>query len=100
SVLNPAVDSVLSLAGEVGLLAIVHNDMDVPLSDHSGKPAYLEQMKTLVRRHPNTTIIWAHTGVGQTVRPVADHASVLAAMLADPGLSNLYFDISWDVVAR
>jgi predicted TIM-barrel fold metal-dependent hydrolase len=100
SLLDPAIDSVLAVAGQIGLLAIVHNDMDVPFASDTAQPAYLEQMKALVRRHPATTIIWAHTGVGRIVRPVKNHAQVLAAMLADPALSNLYFDISWDVVAK
>jgi len=100
SLTDPALDSVLATAGAIGLLAIVHNDMDVPFPADSATPAYLEQMKALVRRHPNTTIIWAHTGVGRIVRPVKNHAATLAAMLADPAFANLYFDISWDLVAR
>jgi predicted TIM-barrel fold metal-dependent hydrolase len=84
----------------VGLVAIVHNDMDVPFPADTAKPAYLDQMKALVRRHPETTIIWAHTGMGRVVRPVKHHAKVLEAMLADPAYKNLYFDISWDVVAK
>jgi predicted TIM-barrel fold metal-dependent hydrolase len=100
SLLDPALDSVLALAGEAGLVVILHNDMDVPFPSDTAKPAYLEQMKALVRRHPNTTIIWAHTGVGRIVRPVKGHAAVLEAMLADPAFRNLYFDISWDEVAK
>jgi predicted TIM-barrel fold metal-dependent hydrolase len=57
-------------------------------------------MRALIARHPNTTIIWAHTGVGRIVRPVANHVKMLDALLADPKLSNLYFDISWDEVAK
>src|SRR5439155_14320004 len=83
-----------------GLLAIVHNDMDVPFPADTARPAYLDQMKALVRRHPGTTIIWAHTGVGRIVRPVRNHAAVLEAMLADPAFANLYFDLSWTEVAK
>jgi len=100
SLTDPALDSVLATAGAIGLLAVVHNDMDVPFPADTATPAYLEQMKALVRRHANTTIIWAHTGVGRIVRPVKNHAAVLAAMLGDPAFRNLYFDISWDLVAR
>ena len=32
--------------------------------------SYLTQMKALLKRHPKTTIIWAHTGLGRVVRPV------------------------------
>ena len=100
SLTDPALDSVLAAAGEIGLVAIVHNDMDVPFPADTARPAYLDQMKALIRRHPGTTIIWAHTGVGRIVRPVKNHAATLAAMLADPAFANLYFDISWDLVAR
>jgi predicted TIM-barrel fold metal-dependent hydrolase len=100
SLLNPALDSVLALVGEIGMIAIIHNDMDVPFPADTAKPAYLAQMRALVRRHPNTTIIWAHTGAGRIVRPVAGHAAVLSAMLADPAFKNLYFDISWDEFAK
>jgi predicted TIM-barrel fold metal-dependent hydrolase len=100
SLLDPAIDSVLAFAGRVGLLVLVHNDMDVPFASDTARPAYLDDMQALIKRHPNTTIIWAHTGMGRVVRPVKNHAAVLEAMLADPAFSNLYFDISWDEVAK
>jgi predicted TIM-barrel fold metal-dependent hydrolase len=100
SLIDPAIDSVLAAAGEIGLLVLIHNDMDVPFPSDTARPAYLDQMKALVRRYPNTTIIWAHTGVGRIVRPVKHHTANLAALLDDPAFSNLYFDISWDEVAK
>jgi predicted TIM-barrel fold metal-dependent hydrolase len=100
SVLDPALDSILSAAAEIGLVVILHSDMDVPFASDTAAPAYLEQMKALFRRHPQATIIWAHTGVGRVVRPVKRHAQVLAAILGDPAFRNVYFDISWDVVAK
>jgi predicted TIM-barrel fold metal-dependent hydrolase len=100
SLLTPALDSVLALAGEIGMVVIIHNDIDVPFPSDTAKPAYLEQMKALLTRHPNTTIIWAHTGVGRIVRPVKNHAAVLGSLLADQAFKNLYFDISWDEVAK
>jgi hypothetical protein len=57
-------------------------------------------MTALLKRHPRTTIIWAHTGVGRVVRPVKHHAEVLETMLTDPELSHVMFDISWDEVAK
>jgi predicted TIM-barrel fold metal-dependent hydrolase len=100
SLLNPALDSILATAGDIGLLVLIHNDMDVPFAADTAHPAYLDDMEALIRRHPETTIIWAHTGMGRVVRPVKHHAKVLEAMLADPTYKNLYFDISWDVVAK
>jgi hypothetical protein len=100
SLLDPALDSILSFAGEVGLLVILHNDVDVPFAKAGSQPAYLGQMRALLLRHPQTTIIWAHTGVGRVVRPVTNHVAMLTSLLSDPRLSNLYFDISWDEVAK
>jgi predicted TIM-barrel fold metal-dependent hydrolase len=97
---NRALDKVLDFAGDVGLVAIIHNDMDVPFPKQGVPPAYLEQMKALLKRHPNTTIIWAHTGMGRVVRPIRDHAANLAVILGDPTFKNVYFDISWDEVAK
>ena len=97
---DPALDRILNFAGEVGLVVILHNDMDVPFAKEGSTPAYLDQMKALVKRHPGTTIIWAHTGMGRIVRPINNHAANLEAMLRDPAFSNLYFDISWSEVAK
>jgi len=100
SLQDPALDRVLDFAGEVGLVVIIHNDMDTPLAKEGNPPAYLEQMKLLLRRHPKTTIIWAHTGMGRIVRPVKGHAAYIEALLRDPAYDRVYFDISWNEVAK
>jgi Amidohydrolase len=100
SLQNPALDRILDFAAEVGLVVLIHNDMDVPFGKAGAEPAYLSQMKALLRRHPKTTIIWAHTGMGRVVRPVQGHAAVIEAILKDPQLSHVLFDISWDEVAK
>jgi predicted TIM-barrel fold metal-dependent hydrolase len=74
--------------------------MDVPFAKEGSQPAYLDEIKALFRRHANTTIIWAHTGMGRVVRPVKNHAANLAEILADPEFSHVYFDISWNEVAK
>jgi hypothetical protein len=111
SLLNPALDRILDFAAEVGLPVILHCDIDTPFENPETEPAYLTQMKAVVKRHPNTTIIWAHTGLGRVVRPMVSQATIspsrnknhlgfLTDMLEDPTLKNLYFDISWDEVAK
>jgi Amidohydrolase len=100
SLRTPALDQLLDFAGQVGLVVLIHNDMDVPFAKPGSEPAYLEQMKTLLAKHPNATIIWAHTGMGRVVRPVTNHAATLAAILQDPAFAHVYFDISWDEVAK
>ena len=100
SLLNPALDRIFDFAGTVGLVVLIHNDMDVPFAPEGSQPVFLDQMKTILKRHPKTVIIWAHTGMGRIVRPITNHAAQLAAILADPQFSNVYFDISWNEVAK
>ena len=100
SLQNPALDRILDFAAEVGLVVLIHNDMDVPFAKPGTEPAYLAQMKAVLARHPKTTIIWAHTGMGRIVRPVTNHAARIQAILKDPRFSHVYFDISWDEVAK
>ena len=100
SLRNPALDKILDFAAEVGLVVLIHNDMDVPFAKPGVEPVYLAQMKSVLARHPQTTIIWAHTGMGRVVRPVYGHAAVIEAILKDAQFSNVYFDISWDEVAK
>jgi hypothetical protein len=100
SLQDPALDRVLNFAGEVGLVALIHNDMDQPFAKDGAEPVFLTQMKALLKRHPATTIIWAHTGLGRVIHPVHDHLGILAAILQDPAFSHVYFDVSWDEVAK
>jgi hypothetical protein len=109
---DPALDRILELAGEAGLVVILHNDIDVPFAKPDTEPVYLTQMKQLMRRHPRTTIIWAHTGLGRVVHPPTSqatgdvversprHLDYLEEMLEDRKLRRVYFDISWDEVAK
>ena len=100
SLLNPAVDRILDLAGEVGLVVLIHNDIDVPFAKPTDRPAYLAELEALFKRHPRTTIIWAHLGLGRVVRPVEQQGEIVSHLLDDPQLAHLYFDISWNEVAK
>jgi hypothetical protein len=112
SLTDPALDRVLDFAGEVGLVVILHSDVDMPFAKAGAEPVFLSQMKALLRRHPQTTIIWAHLGLGRVVHPVQGQATaeaternpayreIVEAMVKDPTLSHVYFDISWDEVAK
>ncbi len=110
SLTNPALDRILDFAAEAGLVVILHSDIDVPFSKVDAEPVYLTQMKALLKRHPRTTIIWAHTGLGRVVHPALvsaeaaerspTHLGIVEAMLADPALAHVSFDISWDEVAK
>ncbi len=112
SLTNPALDRILDFAGTVGLAVILHNDIDMPFAKAGAEPVYLQQTKDLFRRHPNTTIIWAHIGLGRVVHPAQAQATgdteerspayqaIVEQMLEDPTLKHVYFDISWDEVAK
>jgi len=100
SLLNPALDRLLDFAGEAGLVAIIHNDVDMPFPKPGQDPYQVVQMRDLVKRHPNTTIIWAHAGLGRVVRPVKDQLAIMDRGLANPEFKNLYIDLSWDEVAK
>ena len=110
SLRNPAVDRILEFAGDAGLVVLLHNDIDAPFAKQDAEPAYLAQMKRLLVRHPNTSIIWAHMGLGRVVHPVQasagtawrapTHIGIVETMLRDPALSHVNFDLSWDEVAK
>ena len=100
SLLDPALDRLLDFTAEAGLVAIIHNDIDTPFAKSGENPVYLDQMKSLIARHRNNTIIWAHVGLGRVIQPIQNHAKVIAEMLDDPAFGNLYFDISWSEVAK
>jgi hypothetical protein len=110
SLTNPALDRVLDFAAESGLVVILHNDIDMPFAKTDAEPVYLTQTKDVLRRHRNASIIWAHTGLGRIVHPVRvsaetaerdpNYIGVVEAMLMDPTLAHVNFDISWDEVAK
>jgi hypothetical protein len=112
SLTDPALDRILDFAREAGLVVIFHSDMDMPFAKAGAEPVYLKQMKDLLRRHPETTIIWAHIGLGRVVHPTLAQATsdtverdpayrgIVESILGDPTLSHVYFDISWDEVAK
>jgi Amidohydrolase len=110
SLTNPALDRILDFAADVGLVVILHNDIDMPFARTDTEPVYLAQTKAILKRHPKTTIIWAHIGLGRIVHPVRVSAEaaernpaqlgIVEAMLTDPALSHVSFDISWDEVAK
>jgi hypothetical protein len=97
---DPALDRLFGFAEEVGLVVLVHCDVDTPFPKPGVDPAYLAGISALFKRHPTTTIIWAHIGLGRVVRPVTDQARIVAAMLDNPKLAHVYFDLSWTETAK
>jgi predicted TIM-barrel fold metal-dependent hydrolase len=100
SLTNPALDRIFDFAAEVGLVVLLHNDIDTPFPRPGQEPHMLRQMKALFERHPETTIIWAHIGLGRVVRPHAEQIGIVDRLCAAPTLRHVYLDISWDEVAK
>jgi len=92
SLQNPALDRILDFAAEVGLVVILHNDIDIPIAQdvrkEESEPAYLSQIKAVFKRHPNVTIIWGHMGLGRLVAPPNGHLAQIESDLARPRLSE------------
>jgi len=100
SLQDKALDRILDFCAESGLLVILHTDAHAPFPKTTDEPVYLIQTKELFKRHPKTTIIWAHTGLGRIVAPTGDHLKNLEEILKDSSFKHIYFDISWDEVAK
>jgi hypothetical protein len=100
SLTDPALDRIMEFAAEVGLVVIMHNDIDMPYPKEHQEPYELKQLAALFRRHPNTQIIWAHCGVGRVVRPVQNQLQLLEQAMNDPASSHVSIDISWTETAK
>jgi predicted TIM-barrel fold metal-dependent hydrolase len=100
SLTNPALDRIFDFTAEAGLVSILHNDVDMPFPKPGQDPYQLVQLYELFKRHPKSTIIWAHCGLGRIVRPVHDQIALVERALNNPELSHVSIDISWDEVAK
>jgi hypothetical protein len=113
SLTNPALDRLLDFAGEVGLIALMHNDIDEPFPKPGQEPYQVIQLRDLFLRHPKTTLIWAHAGLGRVVRPIThqanigyedakglDQIGILERLLSNPALGQVYIDLSWTETAK
>lgn len=100
SLTNPALDRIFDFAEETGLVVLIHNDVDMPFPRDGQEPYMLAQMKTLFAKHPGTSIIWAHAGLGRIVRPVHEQVALLSKALDNPQLRHVNIDLSWDEVAK
>ncbi|WP_425153889.1 amidohydrolase family protein [Candidatus Palauibacter sp.] len=98
SLRNPALDRLLTTAGEIGLVVIFHNDIDHVRPNEP--PHHAAELLDIFARHAETTIIWAHTGLGRFIAPSEGHVAWLDDMLSDPRYDHVALDISWDEVAK
>jgi len=97
---NRALEGILDFAGEVGLPIVFHCDVDMPFPRPNQDPYLVTKLKELFLRHADTTIIWAHVGLGRVVRPVENQLAMVERMLKNPEMKHVCFDISWDETAK
>lgn len=100
SLTDPALDRIFDFAADAGLVVILHNDIDMPYPKENQEPYELKQLSELFRRHPRTSIIWAHCGVGRVVRPIENQLELLERALGDPASAHVSIDISWTETAK
>ncbi|QSH40835.1 amidohydrolase family protein [Lentisphaerota bacterium ZTH] len=97
---SPALGRLFKLAAEIGLVVTIHCDIDSPNEGKTAQrmPRYFTAMYKLLKKYPDTTVIWAHTGLGRNVYPTSHHFECLKMILDN--CPNVMFDISWDEVAE
>ena len=100
SLLDPALDRILDFTAETGLVAILHNDIDMPFPKPGQDPWVVPQFRDLLLRHRDSVVIWAHAGVGRIVHAVKDQLAMMEHGLANPQMKNFYIDISWTELAK
>ena len=79
---------------------LIHSDVDTPYPRPGQDPYQVKQLGALFKRHPKTTIIWAHIGLGRVVHPIKDQLGMVERALTNPELNHVYLDISWDETAK
>ena len=97
SLRNPALDRILETAAEIGLVVILHCDIDNVRP--AEPPDHAEALLRLFAEHSETAIIWAHTGLGRFIAPAPGHVAWLDSFLSDARYDHVALDISWDEVA-
>ena len=103
SLYNPSLKTLFDFAAEAGLIVSLHSDIYPARVTHDGKlislspeTPYSEGMKHPCRSTPNTTVYWAHTGLGRFVKPAPNHLQLVAELL--DSCPNWHVDLSWDLV--
>jgi hypothetical protein len=100
---NPSLKTIFNFAAEAGLIVNLHSDVYPARVTHDGKvlslapeAPYTAGMKHLCKESPETTVYWAHTGLGRFVKPTSNHLQIVSEIL--DACPNWYADLSWDLV--
>jgi Amidohydrolase len=89
---HPALDPVLDLCAQRDWPVSVHQD-----SSSAGRWdefEYLDELREMLDRHPDTTVVWCHAGASRRVKP-GEHVSMVRDMLST--YQRLHVDLSWAV---
>jgi predicted TIM-barrel fold metal-dependent hydrolase len=81
-------------------VVLLHCDVDTPFPKSGQDPYQAKQLGALFKRHPKTTTIWAHIGLGRVVHPIHDMLGMVQRALDNPELNHVYLDVSWDETAK
>ncbi|HEX4998621.1 MAG TPA: amidohydrolase family protein [Terriglobia bacterium] len=100
SLVNPSLDRIFDFAAEAGLVVLLHNDIDAPFPKPGESSYQQNQLRELFERHPETTVIWAHGGLGRVVHPVKDQLAIMDRALSSGKAPRLHVDISWIETAK
>jgi len=99
-----ALIKLMNTCGVIGMPVVLHCDVDVmPWDRKFHGPAHFENICSFLRSTEcqKTNIIWAHAGgLGKYSRIRDGHLKNLEKVLADPYMDHVFFDLSWDTVAR
>mgnify|MGYP006189062535 CR=1 FL=1 len=99
-----ALIKLMSSCGVIGMPVVLHCDVDeMPWDRKFYGPAHFENICNFLRKKDckGTTIIWAHAGgLGKYSRIRDGHLDRLRQVLKDPEMTHVYFDLSWDTVAK
>ena len=85
SLRNPALGRILEAMAEIGLVAIIHCDIDRVREGE--RAVQYDDLLRLLAAHPGASVIWA--------RPAERHLALLDALLSDTAYDHALVDISW-----
>ncbi len=89
---SEAYDMVYKFAAKYKMPVNIHSNITSSASASSPLPLFKNQMENAMRKNPETTFIWAHVGISNSLH--VDNLPEIAAELLDT-YPNLYFDLSW-----
>jgi hypothetical protein len=95
----------MQTCGVIKMPVVLHCDVDViPFDRRKGEPPrYFEPIKQFLADPlcQNTIIIWAHAGgLGKYSSISEGHLERVLEILNSPAHKHVYFDLSWDTVAK